>query len=224
MKTLLWKDIRLNSMIIVYALITTVGLFFAMAVVNKIVEWRTGFCIQSWSMLFGSAALLSLILQLVTITLLGACAFAPERADRTAEFMAYMPVSRGQVILSKIILSLMIFAFIGLWDIGTVYLVDSGKGVENGNSFSKVALMFSSMSLCIFSCSWFVSTMSQSHGLAAAVGILVPIGCIGILLTITHLMGWSEDWLNHGMPIMLLSLGFVGFTAGVRYYLWRVEP
>lgn len=230
MKALLWKDARVNGVILAYALATSVGLFLVMAGINKVAEWRTGCLFKEWPDLFGTAAMLSLVLELVTATLLGACAFASERADRTAEFMAYMPVSRRTIVLSKTILALAVFGFIGFLDVGMILHQTARQGVSaevsasDVESFWRPITTFGAVALCMFGCAWFVSSMSHSHGLSAAAGILVPIGCGGFLLSLTKLMGWSEDWLDRWVPITWATLGAVGFVAGVRYYLWRVEP
>jgi ABC-type transport system involved in multi-copper enzyme maturation permease subunit len=224
MKALLWKDMRINGAVIAYALATSVGLFIALAVINQIVQWRTGCFYKEWPDLFVVAATLSLVLELATAVLLGGCAFASERADRTAEFMAYMPVSRGRIVASKALLALAVFAFIGIWDIGTVFSLERWHNLEEGNSIWKPISVFAAISWCMFGSAWFASSISRSHGLSAAVGILVPIGCAGAMMSLTKLMGWSENWLDRGMPIILAALGTAGFVAGVRYYLWRVEP
>ena len=224
MKALLWKDMRVNGVLIAYALGASVGVYVVMMAVNQIFEWRTGFPWQEWSKLLGLAATLSLVLELVTAVLMGGCAFASERADRTAEFMAYMPVSRGRIIWSKTLLILAVFAFIGLLDIGMLWILEGRQSSTGGDSIWKVVRVFGSISWCMFGCAWCISSMSRSHGLSAAVGIFVPLGCVGVMLSWTKLMGWSEDWLDQGIPNTFAILGTVGYATGVWYYLRRVEP
>jgi ABC-type transport system involved in multi-copper enzyme maturation permease subunit len=230
MKALLWKDTRVNSVILAYAMATSVGVFIALAAVNKITEWHTGYLFKEWPDLFGLAAMLSLALELATAVLLGGCAFASERADRTAEFMAYMPVSRRQIVLSKTILVLTVFAFIGLFNVGAILYQGARRSTAMGETVNDMGSVWQSigtlgaLALCMFGCAWFVSSISRSHGLSAAMGILVPLGCVGFMLSLTKLMDWPEDWLDRWIPMVCATLGTLGFVAGVRYYLWRIEP
>lgn len=224
MKALLWKDMRVNGVLIAYALSVSIGVYAVMIGVNRIFEWQTGFPWQDWSKLLGLAATLSLVLELVTADLMGACAFASERADRTAEFMAYMPVSRGQIIRSKTLLILAVFAFVCALNISVLWCVDGRSSAEMAESMWKPIGVLAALSLCMFGGAWFVSSMSKSHGLSAAVGIFVPIGCAGVMLSWTKLMGWSENWLDRWIPITYAILGTAGYVGGVWYYLRRVEP
>lgn len=224
MKALLWKDMRINGVLIAYALGVSIGVYIAMIGVNGIFEWQTGFPWQSWPRLLALAAMLSLVLEFATALLMGACAFASERGDRTAEFMAYMPVSRGRIIGSKTLLILIVFAFIGVLNFGVLLAVGGRQGTESMDSIWNTTRMFVTMSMCMFGCAWFVSTMSRSHGLSAAAGVFVPLGCAGVMLSWTKLMGWSEDWLDRWVPITYAILGTAGYMGGVWYYLRRVEP
>ena len=53
MKALLWKDARVNSVILAYALATSVGVFIALTGINQVAEWRTGYLFKEWPELFG---------------------------------------------------------------------------------------------------------------------------------------------------------------------------
>lgn len=103
MNWLLWREYRLNRWILVAGIVAIV--------LSYVIDF-----INSWD--FMGAWLLCCIFANVTVALLAGNAIAGERTDRSAEFIAYLPLGRWRIVASKLLLFLITFAgFIGvaLW-------------------------------------------------------------------------------------------------------------
>lgn len=151
-------------------------------------------------------------------------ALAGERADRSAEFGAYLPVPRGQWLLSKIVVTLSACAALQLAN-----LIGAATAHQLGSDwhayFLSLAITCSSV---LFGVAWLVSSFSSSPAIAAASGL----AALSILLTgralapdyVTGNTGSAgEQWLI-GFPTLCLAIGLACFLAGCIYYLRRIEP
>ena len=222
MKTLLWKDIRVNRMVLWYALVSLAGVYFVAAAVNVYGQIRYGFPVKEWPEMLNLAAVLSLVLQLPAAAMFGGCAFAAERADRSAEFLAYLPIPRGKAVLSKAVLALGVLTFIWAVNSSVSYAMNtSGKDMSE---VEQTIGMMGVVSLCMFGTAWLCSAVSSSHALSAAVGVLVPVtlglGAVGV----SSLAGWPDASVERWLPRVFAATGVVCFLGGARYYVWRVEP
>ncbi len=102
MKWLLWKDYRVNRAIFIAALVLLVGPHAVVA----IAIWLGGLRRGDWAEGFMISSFYSLGLLQVAMALLGGNSIAGERVDRSAEFLAYLPVSRGRILASKFLVAL----------------------------------------------------------------------------------------------------------------------
>jgi len=227
MKTLLWKDIRVNRMVLGYALAALAGVYLAAAIVNWCALWRYGFPLREWSEMLFLAGMMSLILEMPAAAMLGGCAFAAERADRSAEFIACLPIPRGRIVLSKATLALGALAIIWLVNSTVLYLVEVRLNPASGlgaGSVSRTLGIMGSISLCMFGVAWLSSACSSSHALAASTGIIVPVALALGVVGFAALMDLPQDTADRWMPRLCLGAGIVCFFAGVWYFLRRVEP
>jgi len=116
------------------------------------------------------ANVLSLGLSLMTIGMLAGNAIAGERADRSAEFNAYLPVSRQQRLASKLIIpAIVISSIIGV-SILTWHLF---LGLGN-SAHSMVDLggwgIYLSLAVAAYGVSWLFSSLQSSVVLASVAG------------------------------------------------------
>ena len=222
MKTLLWKDICVNRMVLWYALASVAGVYLVAVAVNVYGQIRYGFPVKEWPEMLDLAAVLSLALQLPAATMFGGCAFAAERADRSAEFLAYLPIPRGKAVLSKAVLALGVLTFI--WAVNSSVFYSMNIDGKDTSGIERTIGMMGVVSLCMFGTAWLCSAVSSSHALSAAVGVLVPVtlglGAVGL----ASLAGWPDATVERWLPRILLATGVACFLGGARYYVWRVEP
>ncbi len=106
MSWLLWREYRTNCLIVYVGL----GLFFVPYLFLAVVllyRLLRDMGQMDMSDAITVAAMASIALSQLTLVLLGGNAIAGERADRSAEFVAHLPISRRQRVVSKIILSVL---------------------------------------------------------------------------------------------------------------------
>ena len=111
MKWLFWREYRLNRLILI---IFTLLLFLPYVIALIALSWPSEHVVRppDASEAFGGAALYSLVLTQLVVALLGGNAMAGERADRSAHFMAYLPVSRARRVGCKLTLALSVVTLI----------------------------------------------------------------------------------------------------------------
>ena len=117
-----------------------------------------------------------LLVSALTLALVGGNSIAAERADRSAEFVAYLPLGRGQRLASKLFLPLTGVVVIGAVDLlmlmRQVGIQPIQKQPESLHIFGLVA----SVALLICGVSWLVSSIQSSAALAATPWILIKGG------------------------------------------------
>lgn len=232
MTWLVWKDFRLNR------LIFGVGLFLLVLpyVIPIIATWyQTGSPFPGNAQSLGSRDLLassiwSLWLLQVTMALVGGNAIACERADRSAEFLAYLPVPRGRILASKLLVVLGLVALI--WIPNLAVLAMTQAPAEFGNTRLLQELMLpAATGLTFFCVAWLFSAILQSPTFSVCLGLLAPIiagVCIAIILD--HQRDGSNPsaqvfrWYHDLYLGLCLSLSVASFVGGTFYYLRRVEP
>ena len=107
MEWLVWKDCRVNRLVFITALV----LLVAPHVLAAILLWSG--VAQGIGTFVGSAVYSMALLQ-VTLAFMGGNAIAGERIDRSAEFFACMPVSRGRSLASRLLVTLALVGLIWL--------------------------------------------------------------------------------------------------------------
>jgi len=234
MKWLLWREYRLNRLILMAGAV----LLLAPYVVGLIVLcWAICWAkeppviegLPYAVVVFGAAALYSILLSLFTVALLGGNAIAGERADRSAEFMAYLPVSRGRRLASK--LSLTLLATASIWAVNLLVL---GALVSltpemrwSGLSQHASSLAYWALtSLLIYCVSWLFSSLQSNPSVAICTGAVSPLFVVMGLQAAAWIwsMPITSRFLPIGYPIASLLLAVASFAAGSVYYLRRVEP
>ena len=161
MNWLLWREFRLNRWI----LVTGVSLILLSRVIGFLLAW---FAVDE-ELDNGAGIVLSLFCSALTLAMLGGNAFAGERADRSAEFIAYLPLERRQMLAGKLILSLIAVVVIYVINLAALLHED----VRREGILALVAI--GSAGLVVFSVSWLVSSIQSSPALATVSGIMTPI-------------------------------------------------
>jgi len=229
MKSLLWKDYRINRLLLIFGFVVCVGPWIIAAARNlyhslrdQEVWWEPGFWV--------STASISLGLSLFTFSMLGGNAIAAERSDRSAEFLDYMPVSRWAILASKSVIALSAGTIFWLVNLLILFIVAPRVSavIPAANFFESSELqemlgLFGATSVLLFGAGWFWSAVLNSHGLATGMSYfalaVVVMAMIGIEAGL-GVDGFIDRWL---VPVSLM-VGISGFVAGCVYYLRRLEP
>jgi ABC-type transport system involved in multi-copper enzyme maturation permease subunit len=166
MRWLLWREYRLNRLILAFAALLLL-LPYVIALLATGIAVITG---ESTREFFGEAIAFSYSLSWLTVFLLAGNAIAGERADRSAEFIAYLPLQRWRMLASKLLLSLIAFAVIlGFNTLMTVILV--GPVDVTNRQFWTIVFYFS-LGLLSYGSSWLASSLQSSVVFAITTGFV----------------------------------------------------
>ena len=210
MSWLLWREYRLNRWIL------------ATAAVAILISYLFGWLLNSYfpdEELKDTGPVLGLVWSLLTVALLAGNAIAGERADRSAEFLAYLPLERRRTLASKLLLhgiAVVVLVAINLPMIKQpLGFVELGVGIG--------------IAVLLYSVNWLVSSLQSSPALATVSGFVV-------LMVIVMFVAASEDlsrtqgafdWLEMMIwPALILVcvLSIVCFSVGTWHYLRDVKP
>ena len=229
MKNLLWREFHWNRVVVIE---TAVVFLLPYAFTLLLMLWPKESPLSSRKIAesFAYTALVSLVISQITIAFLAGNAFAGERSDNTAEFVGYLPVSRGQRLASKLLFALVIAVLI--WGINLlVFLSLAGPelpGFGNARQYVAFVRYLACVGLAVFGAAWCLSSILTSPSLSASAGILTPI-LIGLSFHFAAFaMGISSEGQrqleNTWFPVATITVGIVGLALGIRLFLKRVEP
>lgn len=224
MTWLLWKDYRLNRLIVIVGLV----LFVVPHGVALVAAWRLYAVhgVSRFSVSLLGSSIWSVALSQLTVALLGGHAIACERVDRSAEFLAYLPVSRARILASKLMFALPIVALVWvpnllIYRLAAAELPTWGPAEAMWRGLGYAAITGATF----FGVSWLLSSMLESPTFAVCGGLVAP------LVVALGLQFWGdafdcpfEEFMKLWYPRVCLTLAAVAFTAGTWHYLRRVEP
>jgi hypothetical protein len=231
-KALLWKDYRVNLLVLAFGVAVLVGPPLAAAGLNLYGRLTIGSVPRPWLEILVVTAPFGLAAQLLTIAMLGGNAIASERADRSAEFLAYLPPSRWMIITSKAVLAVGAGLLIWAINLAIIYGIPAHLGEVMAGLVTAdligfrddVVPVFATSSLLIFGAAWLGSSLLPTHTLATGFGIATPIALLCLLWAVEfffELRGFDLGWWYRTLCI---PLGITAFVAGVVCYVRRVEP
>ncbi len=215
MNWLLWKEYRLQRLVLVVGLLLLV-LPYSYPLLATVFEEPT---LGAWQ----AVPVFSLICSILTLSLLGGNAIASERFDRSAEFQAYQPVSRRTIVLSKLAFPLTTMIVVWGANLGAFLLANRWTTTLHLEPFLGLGL-FALAGLCAFGVAWLVSSLQNSPTFAAAAGILAPSALASCISFLSWLTPIEEIHAVIGFALSATLLGLLGLIGGVSYYLRRVEP
>ena len=233
MRWLFWKDFRHNRPIVIFGLILLLlPHVLALYVIHC---WAAdGLKRPQWQQAFAGSGLWALIASQLTVALVAGNAIAGERVDRSAEFLAALPITRRKILASKLLFVLAITTII--WMASTL-VISAGMVTTEPTALCLFGWGVREM-LCalaavavsgaaIFGLAWLLSSLTASPTIAVCGGLVTPLVVgFGIVFVGCFVLGPSaeEDWPKLWYVGICLGLGIAGFVAGTWYYLRRVEP
>jgi ABC-type transport system involved in multi-copper enzyme maturation permease subunit len=207
MNWLLWREYRLNRWI----LITGAA---AIALSAAIGFLAVSFKIDEELNEFGAA--LVLVWSFLTVALLAGNAFAGERADRSTEFIDYLPLERSRRLASKLLLHVIVLGVlvgVNALMVGQLLTIDEFAG---GVAFA----------LVVYCVNWFVSSIQSSPALATMSGF-AALGLTGLgaaFLEERKMIANQPAWLIWFSAAIGCVLPIACFSFGTWNYLRRSEP
>ncbi len=222
MKWLLWREYRLNRLIVITGVVLLV-LPYLFLLVGEL--WQHKRVFANYDEIAG-VTIGSLILSQLTAALLGGNAIAGERADRSAEFMVYLPVSRARRFASKMILSASATAVYWGANLFVLWFLDGLLSKGHAEDWVKTIPPIAMTNVMIYGVSWGLSSLRCSPVIAVGGGLFSP-----LLIWLGLIFGADAFELpalekNAGTIYSMICapLGVVSFALGTWYFLTRVEP
>jgi ABC-type transport system involved in multi-copper enzyme maturation permease subunit len=235
LKALLWKDYRQNRMLFVAGLI--------MLMITPPTVWMLAYLVTGTERLSNFNYMLTIAvnsdipISAVIVAMLGGTIIAADRADRSAAFLAFLPPSRGMVVLSKALCAfsaafLLFFIIVVtgicsfLLDVRAINVTsipqEVWKGLLLGISY------LGSIGLLMFGTAWLAGSLSGSPAIASGVGIGCPV-VLGVVilnlsLNVINKAGSHTDMEIHMRDlycVIAIVVGLACFIAGCLHSLYR---
>jgi ABC-type transport system involved in multi-copper enzyme maturation permease subunit len=225
MKWLLWKDYRHNRPIVMATLFLLVAPHLMGLFATCFLNGDTPSGRPRWVDNLGISSICSLLACQLALLLIGGNAIAGERADRSAEFLASLPVSRRRILASKLLLALAIIAAIWLTNAPVLFYLTLSQGGPDLRGLTQMLVVTAITVAAFFSIAWLLSCYLSSPTFAVAGGLVAPLAVQGTSVFVAYLLG-----LNFDIYVVRLYCGIclvaapVCFAVGTWYYLRRVEP
>ena len=224
MSWLIWREYRTNALLLVIG----VGLLLMPYLFTLIYYaiWPGEARVVALQTALANAAAASYGLSQLAIAFLGGNAIAGERADRSAEFLSYLPISRTDRLLSKLLFAAIGIALIWGINLGIFrglegkfpWQVPSDRGLLDAKYTAITGLV-------MFGVAWCISSLQSSPTFAIAGGIVTPIAVMVMILTgIDRATEHSGQVLFDWYSGICITLGLAGLVVGTWYFLKRVEP
>jgi ABC-type transport system involved in multi-copper enzyme maturation permease subunit len=225
-RALIWKDIRLNRLPLVFAAAMVVVTYVAVVVqfsMYPAVKAGTWSHFLAAVMFAGSIA--SHAVAQFSLSILAGNLVAAERVDRSAEFLAYTPASRGMILgakgtlLAAVALGLMLLHLVGM----LIPLAFAAPGA--GTNTESTLTLFASIAaygFCGAGVGWMASCMLSSNSSAVLFAIVTP-----ALVPIATILSLQVFDAHESEPAVRVAgwcaLGLAGFLWGTSHFLGRVE-
>lgn len=224
-KTLLWKEYRQSRLVLVSMGVMLLLPYATVIVVNVVValsdaDARSGIWLES----LAGASIAGLFISAVLCAFLSAQVVAGERADRSAEFACYLPISRGHAVSAKALFAAAVCALMILANVAVNCLVESLQdGMLDPRMFG-LAGVAATLAVLVFGVSWAVSALSARPPIGAASGLLSTV----LLLMLFEIMEFAtgiEGLISAEVGAgIAAAVGLTGFVVGTLWTVRRVEP
>ena len=225
LRTLLWKDVRLNLVVLRLAALLVVVSYAGMAIqgVTSGLEGQFhGGLIHK--IIWGGSALSHMCLQF-SLAILSANLVASERADGSAEFLTYLPITRKDILFSKWLLLFGTCAvastvhFAGM--LGAAWL--SNLPLNDLVNLAIGLLIISAAGLGACGIGWFASCCMNSNAIALLT-LIVGFPAINVALRTVVWFFQLEDRSNAVFVSAWIGIGIAGFIWGTHHFVNRIEP
>ena len=170
----------------------------------------------------------SLGLSLLTLAVIAGVAFAAERQDKSAEFLAYMPVGRRALLASKI--GIVFGTWAVIWGFNLLvalvlvpWLYARTPGLDPAMRSGELEAI-TCVAVLVVGAGWLGSSFLESTAIATGMAIFAPVVVLGAMEGAIYYFGWTDVNEARTFLRLCLGLGVPSFVAGCVIYLRKVEP
>ena len=235
MTTLLRKDWRVYRTAVVGSAVLSAAPYPVLA----LAEWLhpsthyDGDRARAYVDLMGAASGCGLLLTFLMAAVYGGAAFAAERREGSADFLAMLPVSRGRVALSKLAVSLACLALmtaVHLAALAACVTWMRSRGYADAREDFARACLATLLGVMPFGVAWLLSSFTRSTAIAACTAIAVALTSLILVST------WLRDWYHAyrggdaqwhiflAADVFAVTVGLLCVAAGTVIYVRRVAP
>jgi ABC-type transport system involved in multi-copper enzyme maturation permease subunit len=211
MMALIRKDLRVN-------LVPIVGSAVVLALVYSLSFFENDGSNNTYFVM----GVFGIIIIVIMAAAYGGIAFAQERRDRSADFLALLPVTRSRIVASKLVAAFLPMA--AMWALNTAFLVAAYLGGRRTAFTSDVPGMlctYGAIFMLHFGVAWMLSTFLTSPAIATAIALAVT-AFLG--LSFEHFSMQLRSMGAFYWAIRMASVGIACLIAGSIYYIKRIEP
>jgi ABC-type transport system involved in multi-copper enzyme maturation permease subunit len=213
MNWLLWREYRLNRWILALG---AVGILAPLLIAAVAFSTSDGEAFPKFLTMY----ICSNMSAAITVALLAGNAVAGGRSDRSAEFLAYLPLSRWRTLASKLIFPLLITAV--AWSLNLVFVVSRIRPVEPVEfEFAADLRVFASVLLVTYSAGWLATQFLSSPTYAGIIGFVAPFVVAGLVVAMPTVSLGDMTTLNGWVVLVDLSVALVCFCIGTWHYVRR---
>lgn len=230
LKALIWKDLRINRLPLLIAGFVLVAPYIVVGVaVTHMPLWEEATAASAWAVLLATGCHFSVMCSQPMLAILSGHLIAVERGDRSAEFLAYLPPSRGLVLFSKAVV--LAGTFLTIWGLNLLlhtiaFWMSQDSDVAHDLTSHLTSLpRFAAIGLLAAGAGWLASANVDNSGPAVALGLAAPAVLFGMLLATNSAFN-SPNHLSFTAVYFMLCpiLAVVCFPIGTLNNLHRVEP
>jgi hypothetical protein len=226
MSSLIWKEYRLNLPVLLFG-----GVLWLAPYLIGIILLVTGagqeLSQAVWARYLAASSQISIVVSLLTFLLLGANSIASERADRSAEFLAYLPPTPAMILVSKTVLPIAVFSIVWASNLFTAFELAPAlnRGAVPGTE-DDAWWSLATVALLLFGSSWLGSATLDRPMTALGFGLLFSLFVAMAFAVSNSLLGWPADRLgpevaNRWYTGTYTVLGLACFALGCRLYYRR---
>lgn len=230
LKALIWKDLRLNRLPLLIGAFVLVAPYIVVAVaVTHMPLWQEATGASAWADLLATGCHFSVMCSQPTLAMLSGHIIAVERGDRSAEFLGYLPASRGLVLFSKALV--LAGTFLAVWGLNlllhatALWLSPDCDATRVLTSHMASLPRFAGIGLLAAGAGWCASANVDNSGPAVGLGLAAPAVLFAVLQATNSAFNTPDDLAFAAAYFTLCPiLAVVCFTIGTFSYLRRVEP
>ena len=221
MKALLWKDFRVHRPVLLLGGVLFM-LPYAGGLLGRALSRESG---VGWIETLAAMSYVSLMLSLVTLVGLAGHAFAAEREDRSSEFLACLPTSRGLALSSKVVMTTSFILLIQLANLAlSLAWLPRLPDTSNLDTLLGSGRMLAPTGALLFGAAWLASAGLRQSTLAAVCGLAAPVVVAAGIQGFHVALPPAPFAFGTVYQTACLVLGLAGFAGGCAVYLLRFEP
>lgn len=237
MSWLVWKDYRMIRPIVIVALALVIlphalAAWMAWQGAGAHLNVRYGMASDHRLMcnLVWSSAYSTIFLQFL-LAVVGGSLIAGERVDRSADFLACLPASRGRILASKLSIAVTLAALLWIPNLVILGITSQGLQPQEASRFFQPLGTYAIVGLMSFCVAWLCSSMLESPTFASVIGLVSPLAVSMGMVVYCRIAGYEawRDVLSSWETLrwyqgICLGIAILSFAGGTLYYLRRAEP